>query len=290
MFFGKAEQTKKETNTSVVVIGRSALAFYLAAVLQEKGVRVVIKLSADDVKKNGKEKNILIKYSGKLKENVRFDFVDEITEDVDYCIVASRPEDVKTDFLLLADEKIKKTKIINFSACLNYLFFEKKEGLNQIQAFFCGGLVDDGKVNVLKAVNDIKVCCDDEILIVLKKLFYETNVVLTKESKPILMQKIAEMLAVNLLLLVYEKNISDVLANKKTAEKAEMAVCEICRKIVKEAKGQEKNVLQSLYEVVDGTKSEFSKKDFLKLLAFNKRVDAYNTPCVYEMMSKLIKR
>ena len=290
MFFGKKEFSKIESRQSVVVVGRSLLAFYLAAVLQEKGVKTVIKVSSEVLQKFGSKKNVVMKYPGKLKENVMLNITDNLEDDVDFCFVASHPDDVKNDFLLMSDEKIKKTKIVNFATCMNNKLFAKMKDIDCADAFFGGWLVGDGKLQVLTAMSDIKICCDEEFLVELKKLFYETNIVVVRDNFSVFKQKFLEMFAINLLLLAYEKDMSAILYNKKDLKKTEEAVREICSATI--GNGEEsfdKKVLQSLYDVPDGYRSEFSGKSFFNFFLKGERISAVSTPVVYEMMSKFIK-
>lgn len=291
MFFTKKEISKNEAQQSVVVVGRSLLAFYLAAILQEKGIKTEIKVSSDVLKKFGSNKNIVIKHPGKLKENIACKFVDRVNTDVDFCFIASHPEDVKKDFVMLTDEKIKKAKIINLTSCLNHKLFEKTSNVDYTEAFFNGWLVGDDKVQVLTAMNDIRICCEDKIFKELKNLFFETNMVVVRDNSSVFKQKFLEKFAINLLLLVYEKDMSAILYNKKDLKKAEESVKEICGEVVGGCdEGTDKKVLQSLYDVPDGYRSEFSENNFFDFFLKGGKIDAVKTPVVYEMMSKIIKK
>ena len=290
MFFGKKEVEKKESPFSVVVVGVSPLAFYLAAVLQEKGVDVVVKVSSEQLKKYGKEKNIVVKYSGKLKENVLLHFTDKLDKDVDYCLVASLPKDVKNDFMLLVDDVIKKTKIINLSSCLNAKYFENNEILSPFSAFFDGWFAKGETVYSLNTLNNITICCDDDLFTEMKKLFFETNIVLCKGDDAFLCRKSAEMIVTGLLMMFYEKSISTVVCDKKELGKIELAIKEVCEKLFEENKRIEaKKILQSLYDIPNDARCDFDRKTFLAKINESLEISSIKTPCVYEMISKIIK-
>ena len=99
------------------------------------------------------------------------------------------------------------------------------------------------------------------------------------------------MLVRNLLMLVYEKNISAILCDKKKLNVVEEIVREVCLKLFgKEKDVEEKKVLQHLYDVSDDARAEFCNKRILMELIKFSEISRENTPNIYEMMSKLIKK
>ena len=290
MFFFKKEESNKPKRF-VVVLGSSPLAMFLTYILQQNNIEVEVLTSMDKVKKQDE----YVFKSNIQSQNFSFKSVRFLEKKPEYCFVASSFNEYKNDLLLLADNIFKDVKIVNFSSFYNREIIKQMEGIKEIRAYFNGWLVKNKKeVVLLNRSSEIKVCCKVEMLSDLQVLLNDKrlDVKIEKNSKKLFLQNLIPWFLGNLLVLSYQRNITELLANNEVRQEVSSVVKEILQLLgCNDNLVDEASVLPNIYAFPDNFVSEFaSDRGVLILSEIIKGINGFDTPKTFKLIASAIKK
>lgn len=291
MFFARKNREGVFTRKMVAIIGTSSLAKFLAAFLQDNGAEVVVLVSPNNVEKYRKIGGFSFRNTTFQNRCFDFNFVSFIDRKVDYCFLASRPFEAKNDLLLLNNHSLKGVCCINFSSFYNYGELEKMKNVNELRGYFENFLVEDkNEIQLLNRNFKISLCGNETGGDEIRRLLNKSGVDIVKvtNNKGVFEQKLAVFALMNLILQVYDKNVSSLLDDSKIREQIDLAIKEYCSlRIGVDAS----SILPNIYVVSDSYKGEFtSKEDFMSLCSLFDGVDYFETPILYNWILEAAKK
>lgn len=142
MFFNK-NTTGATTPQDISILGTSALGLYLAAELQKVGHRInIICLPQEADEANATD--FIFRDTGRLQNSRQtFNFSFEQTSAPHILLIASEPQFLRRDLLLLSPSKLNNSHIVNFSPCRPNEFISEIFRQPVINAYFNGWLNKD---------------------------------------------------------------------------------------------------------------------------------------------------
>ena len=293
MLFSKQPTPKDK---KIAVIGTSPLAFYLSDTFIENGydVKQIVPLNLLDNFTHSD--TITIKSSLYKNHRREFSFESELKAPIDFCFLASSPENYRNDLLLLLTTPLlKNIPLINFSNYYNHRLFNEQKDYQEIPAFFKGWINFDGEtLQPLEKQSRLILECPLEKTVGIKKLFNDTpfNLIFTEKSKNTFCQNLAAFFLTNLLLISYNKTISRIFADKETRAIADKAIKELCFLAKKEKVSIEPSkILTDIYACPDEYKSEFSSAKGIHVLGqLIQNLTPFETPEVQNLLNIAVKK
>ncbi|MDD7313347.1 MAG: hypothetical protein PUH03_03220 [bacterium] len=292
MLFSKQPTPK---NKKIAIIGTSPLAFYLSDTFIENGynVKQIVPLNLlDNFTHSGA---ITVKSSLYKNHRQEFSFTSELKNDVDFCFLASAPENYRSDLLLLTNSFLKNIPLINLSSFYNHFLFNEQADYQEIPAFFKGWINFDGvTLQPLEKQSRLILECPIEKAVEIKKLFDDTpfNLIFAENNKNTFWQNLAAFFLTNLLLTSYSQSISKIFADKETRAIADKAIKELCFLAKKEKVFLEPSkILTDIYACPDEYKSEFSSAKGIHVLGqLIQNLTPFETPEVQNLLNTTVKK
>lgn len=292
MLFSKQPTPKDK---KIAVIGTSPLAFYLSDTFIENGydVKQIVPLNLlDNFTHSGA---ITIKSSLYKNHRREISFESELKVPVDFCFLASSPENYRSDLLLLTNPFLKNIPLINLSSFYNHFLFNEQADYQEIPAFFKGWVNFDGvTLQPLEKQSRLILECPLEKAIGIKKLFDDTpfNLIFAEKNKNTFWQNLAAFFLTNLLLTSYNQPFSKIFADKETRAIADKAIKELCSLAKKDKISLESSkILTDIYACPDEYKSEFaSAKGILVLGQLIQNLTPFETPTLQNLLNTAGKK
>lgn len=295
MFFNKPSTPPAATLCPLAIIGTSPLAFYLADILQNNHYNVTILVAANQLESWSRLGSFTIKPTNFHTHHTNFRFASHLDSSVEYCFIASSPEANQSDLLLLQDSSLATVPIINLSSFYNRDLIAKFTKTKVITAYFSGALsLDKNTLQSLERNPKIELCCDSETASPIKQLF-ESSVLsfsFSTASITLYWRHFAPFYISNLLLLLYQQDISATLMQPAIRHLADSAINEICRLAAAEKATLEAgDVLTEIYAQANGSQNEFSStRNFTVFANLLKGVDRFETPALHELLRTTAKK
>lgn len=291
MFFSKEpfKQDKK-----IAVIGTSPLAFFLSSTFVENGydIRHLVPLDKLDTFSHLGALTIKSSLYKNHRQEILFD--SELNSPVDFCFLASTPENCRTDILFLLSPFLKEAQIINFSSFYNQDLFKELKHLDETRAFFKGWInFDKGTLQPLEKQSQIILETPLEKTSELKELFNNTPFSLSStEGKNVFWQNLAAFFLSNLLLISSNHSMSKIFTDKKLRSLTDCAIKELCSLAEKEKISIDSSkVLADIYACPDNYKTEFTSRKSLYVLGqLIKGITPLATPSLQNLLSTALKK
>lgn len=291
MFFFK--KNDDEPKRFVAVAGTSPLALFLAYILQQNNVEVVI---LDTLKRNKTDKTESWLFKSNFQnQGFSIKFCNELNKKPEYCFLASSFDEYKNDLLALSDDFLKDVKVVNFASFYNHELIEQMENVDEIRAYFTGWLMKSKKdITMLNRNAEIKICSMGNIEKDLQAILNDKKleVKFGKDSKKAFWQKMAAWFLGNLLVLVYENDVSKIMLNNESRQNADAVIKEVSQILkTKEVHIDTQTLLTDVYAFPDGFVSEYASLRGLNSLSEMIEIpDYFNHPKLFEMIKKALKK
>lgn len=295
MFFAKSKTTTEATLAEIAVIGASAQAFFIADILQQNNCSVTILLPENQIEQYAKNNTVTFRSSGFQNHRSDFYFAATPKPNTEFVFLASSPESITYDMLLLKNPELKTAQIINLSSFYNRKILNIFKDTESFTAFLDGQFnMDKNTLTILTGSPKIEIAAPDEIISRLKKLLGNGAISLNRPSDTnnFFWQNFAPFFLGNLLIAAEQKSISESLKQPDIRKLTDSALTELAG-IAKKEK-QSLNIPQTLtrlYGFEDSYNGELTNKKrfggFLKLLP---DIGKFNTPALFELINRATKK
>ena len=290
MFFFKKNESDKPKRF-MVVLGTSPLAMFLVYVLQQNDIDVVVLTSSG---KGKKEEDYIFK-SNIQSQNFSFKKVNFLDKKPEYCFIASSFDEYKNDLLMLSDEMFRDVSVVNFASFYNHEIIKQMTNIKEVRAYFNGWLVKNKKELVfLGRTAEIKICCKTEYFPDFQEILNDKRlgVKIDKNTKKLFLQNFIPWFLGNLLIVSYQKNISELLADNNIRQSVNDVIKEILHLLVEKDKFvDDASILPDIYAFPDNFVSECdSSRGCLVLSELIRGVNVFDTPKTLELIAKAIKK
>lgn len=291
MFFFK--KNDDEPKRFVAVTGTSPLALFLAYILQQNNVEVVV---LDKLKRNKTDKTESWLFKSNFQnQGFSIKFCNELNKKPEYCFLASSFDEYRNDLLALSDDFLKGVKVVNFASFYNHELIEQMENVDEIRAYFTGWLMKSKKeITMLNRNAEIKICSMENIEKDLQAILNDNKleVKFGKDSKKTFWQKMSAWFLGNLLVLAYENDVSKIMLNNELRQNTDAVMKDISQILkTKEVQIDTQTLLTDVYAFPDGFVSEYASLRGLNSLSEMIEIpDYFNHPKLFEMIKKAFKK
>lgn len=145
MFFNRPSLSSKQTKTpqNICILGTSTIAFFIAEHLQSAGHQINILCSPLEVDEYNSTE-FVFKDNHRLKtKRSLFTYCFEQPVSPDVLLIASKPQKLRSDLLLLSSTNLQDTIIINLTPSTPENFVSEMLNLSAINAYFFGWLLQN---------------------------------------------------------------------------------------------------------------------------------------------------
>ena len=142
MFFNRTSLSTKQPKTSlnICILGTSAVAFFVAEQLQNAGHQIKILCPPSEADEYNST-DFIFKNNRHLKtKRSQFNYCFEQPTSPEVLLIASKPQKLRSDLLLLSPTNLQDTIIINLSPSTPENFVSEMLNLTSINAYFFGWL------------------------------------------------------------------------------------------------------------------------------------------------------
>lgn len=294
MFFSKAPKTAGTPLAKAAVIGTSPLAFFISGSLQNNNCAVINLVSAGKLQKYAQNDTFTICPSDFQNQRHDFSFASAPAEEPDFIFLASSPEDVQNDILLLAHPLLKTAPVINLSFLFNKKILISSNDRKIISAF-CRSFfnLEKNTLTFLKRTPEIEICAAPDFMKSLKRLFENTSLSFTvsQEESLLFWQNLIPFFLGNVISLAEKKNVSDSLLQQSVRKLADSALNEFFALAAAEKINLDTSqILPRLYSFPDNYAGEISSvRQFNAFANLLPQISRFETPALFELLSKASK-
>lgn len=294
MFFSKASKINEAPLAKIIVIGTSPQAFFISSSLQNNNCAVTNLLPPSKIQKYAKNNVFTICPSDYQSRRHEFSFASVPAEQADFIFVASSPEDINNDLLLLAHPLLKNAPIINLSFLFNKKIIGQTTDKKTFPAF-CRGFfnLEKNTLTFLKRTPEIEICASSDFIKSLKQLFENTPLSFTKisDEASLFWQNLIPFFLGNIISLAEKKNVSDSLLLPSVRKLADSALNELFALTeVKKTALDASQILPQLYSFPDNYAGEiFSIRQFNAFTGLLPQINRFETPALFEILRKRLR-
>lgn len=293
MFFAKAKDTTV-SKTEIAIIGTSPQAFFIGDILQNSHCSVTFLIPENQSAKYQKNFSLIFRPSGFQNRRVEFSFVSEIKKRPAFAFLASAPEDIKNDFLLLSAPALKNIPVINLSFACTRRLPEELIPDTMYPAFLDGQFIFEK--NILTFANrpqNLKIQAPADVLSALKDLFGSTLVIHKSASQTDLFwQDFVPVFLGSLLIQSRGQNVALGLNSPEMRHLTDSALQEISV-LAKNEKSDfdTSKALTAVYGLADTYTGEFTTTQRLNaFIGCFPQINRFDTPALFELLAQTLNK